>query len=116
MEFKTTAKAVREAYGKKIRAGYCSMQELLAYENRKAYTSGVYGWNFDVYEIYNPINGGTYIITTGYRGMVGEPVDYDLLRQYETEAEKIHYSREIDYEAKPEKIRALLYEFLSKCA
>ena len=66
MKFKTTAKAIRNNCYNVVSAGYCDLQYLLSYENPVAYTSGVYGWNFDVYEV----NGLT--ICTGYRGMVGK--------------------------------------------
>ena len=110
MKFKTTAKAIRESYGKKIKISYCGAQHLLQYHAPIAYTCGVYGWNFDVYIV----NGVT--ICTGYRNMVGCSVDYDILDEYETAAEKIVYARDIPYEEKQERVEALLLEFLSKVA
>lgn len=108
MKFKTTAKAIRESYGKKIAIGYCGAQHLLNYENPVAYTCGTYGWNFDVYDI----DGVT--ICTGYRGMVGAHVDYDVLCEYETAAEKIVYDHTIPYEEQRERVSALLREFIKK--
>lgn len=46
-------------------AGYCDLSYLLNNHSPIAYTCGVYGWNFDVYEVY----GVT--ICTGYRNMPG---------------------------------------------
>ena len=66
MKFKTTAKEIRNSYGKKIAVSYCGMQHLLYNHAPIAYTCGVYGWNFDVYSV----DGVT--ICTGYRGMVGK--------------------------------------------
>ena len=109
MKFKTTAKAIRNSYGKKIAISYCGAQHLLWNHAPIAYTCGVYGWNFDVYTV----NGVT--ICTGYRGMVGGSVDYELLREYETKAEKIQYNTALDYEKRREIVEELLCEFLSKC-
>jgi hypothetical protein len=43
MKFKTTAKEVSEGYHVIIKAGYCSLQNLLEYEEPRAYARGVYG-------------------------------------------------------------------------
>lgn len=108
MKFKTTAKQIKNSYGKCIALGYCSAQSLLAYQNPIAYTCGVYGWNFDLYEV----NGVG--ITTGYRGMVGQSVDYDLTREYETKAQKIRYDNTLKYEQQREQVNQLLTEYINK--
>lgn len=65
MKVKTTRKAiVNGSYNVKC-AGYCDLSYLLNNHSPIAYTCGVYGWNFDVYEVY----GVT--ICTGYRNMPG---------------------------------------------
>ena len=110
MKFKTTAKSIREGYAKKIAVGYCSMQHLLWNHAPIAYTCGVYGWNFDVYTV----DGVT--ICTGYRGMVGKSVDYEMLREYETAAEKAMHDRNMEYEQRQAEVERLLKEFLSKAA
>ena len=110
MKFKTTAKEIRNGYGKKIAVSYCGMQHLLYNHAPIAYTCGVYGWNFDVYSV------DGVAICTGYRGMVGKSVDYELLREYETAAERIVYDCKIPYEERKERIEALLIEFLQKAA
>lgn len=83
MKYKTTAKAVREGYCVIIRAGYCSLQNLLKHVSPIAYSRGVYGWNFDVYEV----NGVA--IATGYRGMPQRNAkeDYALIREYDEKAQ-----------------------------
>ena len=52
MKYKTTAKAIREGACNPRAAGYCDIQNLLINHSPIAYTCGVYGWNFDVYEVY----------------------------------------------------------------
>lgn len=52
MKVKTTRKAiVNSSYNVKC-AGYCDLSYLLNNHSPIAYTCGVYGWNFDVYEVY----------------------------------------------------------------
>lgn len=83
MKYKTTAKALKEGYCKIIRAGYCDLQSLLDYKSPVAYSSGVYGWNFDVYDI------DGVAICTGYRGMPSKnsKVSYDLIKEYEDKSQ-----------------------------
>ena len=52
MKYKTTAKALRDGACNLRSAGYCDLQYLLTNHSPVAYTCGVYGWNFDVYEVY----------------------------------------------------------------
>jgi len=106
MKYKTTAKEIRSGYYTIISAGYCTLQNLLKDENPVAYTSGVYGWNFDVYQV----NGVA--IATGYRGMPSQNDrgDYQLAREYDAKAEQV---KGWDDTAKAAR-RALLLEFIEK--
>lgn len=108
MKFKTSAKELKNGVPEKYlrRAGYCDLQALLNYEEPIAYSSGRYGWNFDVYKI-----GGHYI-TTGYRGMVGERANNTEL--YEKKAEQILYKSGLEYDDKKRMINALLAEFVQQ--
>jgi hypothetical protein len=83
MKFKTTAKELKEGYNYIISTGYCDIQSLFSYKNPIAYSSGIYGWNFDVYDI------DGIAITTGYRGMPSKrsKSDYKLIHEYEKQAE-----------------------------
>lgn len=67
MKVKTTRKAIVESTARQnlLSVGYCSLSTLLRNHSPIAYTCGVYGWNFDVYQVY----GKT--ICTGYRNMPG---------------------------------------------
>ena len=62
MKTQTTKKAIMGAFDNVIRVGYCDMQSALTWREPNFYTSGVYGWNSDVYVI----NSNT-VIVTGYR-------------------------------------------------
>lgn len=79
-KFKTTTKSIREGYDRKhiIVFGYCEAQNLLQALEPTDYTCGIYGWNYDVYRIYDVC------ICTGYRGMpAGIAPDYDITKEYE---------------------------------
>lgn len=104
MKYKTTAKAIRENAGNTVSVGYCELQTLLSNHAPVAYTCGVYGWNFDVYEVYG------LTICTGYRGMVGRRANNS--RDYEKQAEQImDWKNRIPYEEKRERLEELLKEF-----
>lgn len=103
MKFKTTRKAIVNGSVNIKCAGYCDLQHLLWYHDPIAYTCGVYGWNFDVYEVY----GVT--ICTGYRNMPGKRLE--KIGEYDQRAESIVNDRNIPYDERVEKVEALLKEF-----
>ncbi len=107
MKFKTTAKAIRNGGGVIKCAGYCDLQALLRNHEPIAYTCGVYGWNFDVYEVY----GVT--ICTGYRGMVGDRAEG--IGEYEKKAADIwSWENKTPFEEKQKQVETLLKEFCVK--
>jgi hypothetical protein len=79
MKYKTTSKLLRRGHYTIISAGYCDLQTLLGYESPIAYSAGVYGWNYDIYQF----NGVA--IATGYRGIPDQnnKADYKMIRKYE---------------------------------
>ena len=105
MKYKTTRKAIVEGTpaNNLVSVGYCDLAELLCYHNPTAYTCGVYGWNFDVYEVYG------LTICTGYRGMPGRKANN--VREYEQKAKAIRYKYDIPWEQGREMIENLLKEF-----
>lgn len=104
MKLKTTRKAIVDGCCNVKCAGYCDLQFLLTNHSPVAYTCGVYGWNFDVYDVY----GVT--ICTGYRGMPGKRLDG--ISEYEERAEKIlDWNNKASYEEKHEQVEHLLREF-----
>lgn len=87
MKFKTTNTELKSNFYK-FSAGYGNLQDILRYNSPIAYTSGIYGWNGDVYEI-----NGVYL-HTGYRSLVGNAIPQEILAKYKRKvanAEK-HYS------------------------
>ena len=81
----TTRKALMAAYAPYYRVclGYCELQEYIRFLTPAYYTSGQYGWNCDGYII------GDYLLTTGYRGMLGEYLDAKEIEKAKPELERI---------------------------
>lgn len=106
MKYRTTAKAIRSEGGNILCIGYCDAWHLLSNHSANAYTSGIYGWNFDVYEVH----GAT--ICTGYRGMPGRRANN--VREYEKKARAIYEDWNTPHEERKEKIEKLLQEFIAQ--
>lgn len=104
---KTTSKAIKQAYALNFiwRTGYCSLQNLLTGLNPKAYTSGIYGWNFDLYEVKGVA------ITTGYRGMIGRVIPNDLVDKYEKLASEIKAK---SYEERMQQLEQMRKNFIEE--
>ena len=66
---------------KVVRIGYCNLYYLLDTIERSGYNCGVYGWNCDIYRVYTT-TGKLVVITTGYRNMRGESVDWKTVKRY----------------------------------
>ena len=103
MKYKTTAKALRENAYNLRSAGYCDLQNLLRARDANAYTCGVYGWNFDVYDVYG------LTICTGYRGMPGKRLDD--ISDYEAKAGAVWSDYTKSYDERREEVEQLLRDF-----
>lgn len=107
MKFKTTRKAIVSGCNNIVCAGYCDLYHLLHNHSPIAYTCGVYGWNFDVYEI----DGLT--ICTGYRNMPGRRANN--IAAYEKKAKEIlSWENKIPYEEKCAAVENLLHEWIAQ--
>lgn len=80
VKIKMTRKAITQNFGNIRCAGFCDLQNLLSNHEPGAYTCGVYGWNFDVYDVY----GVT--LCTGYRRMPGKSAEG--IEEYEAAAQE----------------------------
>lgn len=103
MKYKTTRKAIVNGGGNIRYCGYCDLQHLLRNHDPVAYTAGVYGWNFDIFEIYG------LIICTGYRGMPGKRLEGVV--EYEARAKEIFYDYNLKHDEMQAALEALLKEF-----
>ena len=79
-KFKATKKQF--AYDTVLKVGYCQLQMLLRFEEPIAYSSGVYGWSCDYYQI------GSVYICTGYNP-IGKEINHSIIKKYETAADAI---------------------------
>ena len=96
MKFRTTTKAIKSSGRDLIYTGYCDLADLLRYESPIAYTCGVCGWNYDIYEIEG------ILICTGYRGMPGKRAKN--VRDYNEKARAVVHN--------PDAVSRLLHKFI----
>lgn len=107
MKTRTTRSAILRQSENVKYASYCSLQQLLKNHEPIAYNSGVYGWNFDVYNVY----GVT--ICTGYRNLPGDHCEG--IEEYEKKADAIWSCDDPrGLEEKSAAVEALLKEFCRK--
>lgn len=111
MKFKVTRKEIKENY-RAVSVPYFELQSLLHYRSPIAYNSGIYGWNYDVYDFRWDFSTNI-CICTGYRGYPGIPVERDLYVKYEEVAKEIVYGN-TPYQEVKEKIDDLIREFLNE--
>ncbi len=108
MKVKVSKKTIKENYHNIIRVGYCDAWYLLAYKDACYYSSGVYGWACDYYQIDNNT-----IISTGY-APIGNINEYEFTKKMNEKARKIYNDYNIPYESKKKKINNLLDKYI-KC-
>lgn len=87
MKYRTTARAIRENYSHIISLGYCEAQSLLKCADARAYTAGIYGWNFDV--VIHP-DFPAVAICTGYRGIPKATLKLDRAKLAKAEGRAMH--------------------------
>lgn len=108
MKTKTTRKEIQNHFSRIIRIGYCDAQTLLNFRSPDWYNAGVYGWNYDAYDL----GGGTCIVT-GYRPFGNMRIPFEKLRELERKGEEIRYDFGKKYEQQRNEIEALLKEAVS---
>lgn len=115
MKYKTTKKEVKSNYRRIIRLGAVELYYLLKFTEPVAYTSGVYGWNADIYDL------GNVAIVTGYRSFGNITPDYDVVEKYNQLGKEI-YEEEHDQtkdwneedENKKNRLNKLIKEFIKE--
>lgn len=109
MKFKTTRKEIHQNFKTVICIPYCGAQDLLQEKNPIAYNYGVYGWNYDLYDV-----GGGVAIVTGYRPFGNIRPDGETLQKYEYYAHKICYDCNIEYKSRVEQLDKLIDLFIEE--
>jgi len=104
-----TKKQMRDNYYI-LGVSYCTLQFLLNYVSPVAYSTRVEGWACDYYNV----NG--VVISTGYAPLSSKNCNatYEMIRQYDDNAQKIVYNHTLDYNDKKSKVMALLNEFIKE--
>tara|TARA_B100001939_G_C16818292_1_gene563199 strand:+ start:573 stop:923 length:351 start_codon:yes stop_codon:yes gene_type:complete len=113
MKLKTTKKQIKENIHSDnlFSVGYCDLQYLLRFENAFAYSSGVYGWACDYYELEH--NNQTYVISTGYNP-IGNRVDYKTTKEFDNLALQLNQTNFTTYEKRRKAYKKLIGKFLDK--
>lgn len=102
---KITMKEVKRTHINVIQVDYCKLGNLLSFRQPYAYTSGVYGWNADIYSY------GTTAIVTGSRPF-GRKIDPEIIKTYEDEAGKVLFDRHMTIEEKESQVDNLLEKLM----
>lgn len=109
---KTTRKEVMATHQHVLRIGNCQLQMLLCCHDADAYTSGVYGWNADIYSV------GNIAIITGYRSFGDIDCSYELCQKYEelamAEYNRYHGTPSYSYEKLKTVLTNLLHSFVDE--
>lgn len=106
-KLKVTRNNIKAMYNKVVNVGYCNMGYLLTGIEPRFYNSGIYGWNWDGYEIADDI-----CVITGYRNTLGVNVDREELARYEEQARQILRSRDLRYAEMLQQIKSLREKFI----
>lgn len=93
--------------------GYCELQNLLENFTPIAYTSGLYGWNANIYQF------GDYYICTGYRPFGKINHNYKTVQIYNNKADEL---RKKEYKGtfkqqenkRKKAFNALIYKFIQE--
>jgi hypothetical protein len=78
-----------------LRVPYCDAQYLLDYSREIGYNRGLYGWNWDLYNVNERLN-----VCTGYRSLVGhiDSKTRAITKKWEEKAKKIRNNWDLKYE------------------
>lgn len=107
MSIQAKRKELLNTYGATgLAVGYCDAQALLSYQNKMCYCAGVYGWNFDAYDV------DGVLITTGYRNLIGRQPRF--LDKYEQKARAIVNDWNISHARKVARVNRLLKNWIKK--
>lgn len=109
MKIKVSQKQIKENYKNIICVGYCDLWHLLRGQEERFYTSGINGWNADIYQInYNTV------IVTGYRPFGNINTNYKINNKYEERAREILNNHNIEYNKRINKINKLLEKYIKE--
>lgn len=112
MKVQVSQRKIMSNYFAVICVGYADLQNLLAYEDARFYTAGVYGWNANLFEV----PGTNRIIVTGYRPF-GNIQGYKV-REYDQKARELiveTQKADMSFLESQQKLRELIKEWSDLC-
>lgn len=106
-----TRNDIKRQYKTIIQLGYCDLYELTKKLKKIGYNAGIYGWNYDVFEV----NENTCIIT-GYRTFKKNTIklEYDFIDYMDKKANEIIKNNSRNYQEQEKQIDLLKNEFLKE--
>lgn len=104
-----TKNEIRRQYKTVIQLGYCDLYELTRNLKKIGYNAGIYGWNYDVFEL----DWNTCIIT-GYRTFDKGTIRLtsDFIQYMDKKANEITNNNNCNYEEYEKQMDSLKNEFL----
>lgn len=96
-----------KTFNTRLSIPYATLQSLLSYIKPFGYNAGIYGWNYDCYDIQGVL------LVTGYR-TIGKIVDRSIIKKYEKQADLLD-SLDIPYEERKKEALKLLNDFINEC-
>ena len=104
MKVRVSEREVRKQMSTIVKVGYQGAHYLTIFENCHFYTSGLTGWNSDIYTIWGMA------LSTGYRPFGN--VEAINLQRWENKAKGVYESKKISYSQKEKRIHNLFKEFM----
>lgn len=108
-KIKTTKKYIKANYHYIFNSSGENIDYLLTGIDPRYYNAGVYGWNWDGYELTENI-----CIIAGYRNTLGENISREILANYEKQAKKIFETDNLTYDKKLYESKKLRNEFINQ--
>lgn len=104
-----TKNEIKKQYETIIQVGYCDLYDLTRQLKKIGYNAGIYGWNYDVFEL----DWNTCIIT-GYRTFDKGTIRLtsDFIQYMDKKANKITNNNNCNYEEYEKQMDSLKNEFL----
>lgn len=106
---------LKKMYPCMVSAGYCDLQHILKWYTPAYYNAGVYGWNCDIYTIYNYDRHESLAISSGYRNTRGPMISREIIKEFNTRANDIETRHNgfgaAEYEAKQAEYETLRQAF-----
>jgi hypothetical protein len=105
---RTTQKAIKAAYkGDIISVGYGKLQQMLSCMEPNYYNAGIYGWNWDLYDVCGVA------IVTGYRTFGYHNADAGICKKYEEKADFV-LRQNLSYQEVKNVLYSLAMEFVDE--